>query len=253
MKKALTIAGFDPSGGAGLQADLKVFQALGVYGLSAVAALTAQNTKGVKSVEAVSKGFLRKQLDVLLTDLMPDATKMGMLLSEKNVMVVVQIIKKYNLRNVVLDPVIISSSGKRLAERGVPDLIRKKLLPLCNVITPNMHEASVMSGMKVASQKEMEKAAVLLHAAGPETVIITGGHFEGLALDVIYNGSFHYLRARKRRGEFHGTGCTFSAAITAFLAQGCANPDAAGKAKEFMAMAFQKAVRAGSGMKLFAT
>ncbi len=252
MKKALTIAGFDPSGGAGLQADLKVFQALGVYGLSAVAALTAQNTKGVAAVEPVSRVFLKKQLDVLLTDLRPDATKIGMLLSEDNAKTVVQIIRKYRLKNVVLDPVIISSSGKRLADPGVPDLIRKKLLPLCKVITPNMHEASVMSGIKVTSQKEMEKAAVLLRNAGPDTVIITGGHFEGLALDVIYDGSFHYLRARKRRGEFHGTGCTFSAAIAAFLAQGYPSPDAAGKAKEFMAMAFQKAVRAGSGMKLFA-
>lgn len=252
MKKALTIAGFDPSGGAGLQADLKAFQALGVYGLSAVAALTAQNTRGVAAVEPVSKVFLKKQLDVLLTDLRPDAVKIGMLLSAENMRVVLQIIKKYSLRNVVLDPVIISSSGKRLAEPGLPDLIRKKLLPLCSVITPNMHEASVLSGMKVVSQKEMEKAAVILRDAGAGTVIITGGHFEGLALDVIYNGSFHYLRARKRRGEFHGTGCTFSAAIAAFLAQGYPSPDAACKAKEFMAMAFQKAAGAGSGMKLFA-
>ena len=252
MKKALTIAGFDPSGGAGIQADLKVFQAVGVYGLSAVAALTAQNTMGVQSVEQVRRGFLKKQLDVLLTDLVPDATKMGMLLSEDNVKVAAQIIKKYALTNVVLDPVIISSSGKRLAEPGLPALIRKKLLPLCDVITPNMHEASVLSGIKIMSQKEMEKAAIILRDAGPETVIITGGHLDGLALDVICNGSFHYMRARKRRGEFHGTGCTFSAAITAFLAQGWSSLDAAKQAKTFMTKAFQKAIRTGSGMKLFA-
>lgn len=252
MKKALTIAGFDPSGGAGLQEDLKVFQALGVYGLSAVAALTAQNTRGVENVEPVNRGFLKKQLDVLLTDLMPDATKMGMLFSEDNVKVAARIIKKYALENVVLDPVFISSSGKSLAEPGLPTLIRKLLLPLCTVITPNMHEASVLSGAKITSQKEMEKAASILRDAGPETVIITGGHLDGHALDVIYNGSFHYLKARKRRGEFHGTGCTFSAAITAFLARGCSSLDAAKKAKEFMAMVFQKAVRTGSGMRLFA-
>lgn len=251
MKKALTIAGFDPSGGAGLQADLKVFQALGVYGLSAVAALTAQNTKGVESVEPVSRGFLKKQLEVLLTDLMPDATKMGMLLSEDNVKVAARIIQKYSLKNVVLDPVMISSSGKKLAQRNVPKLLREKILPLCTIITPNMHEASVLSGVKITSQKEMKGAAVILKDAGPDTVIITGGHLEGLAIDVMYDGSFHYLRAKKRQGEFHGTGCTFSAAITAFLAQGYCSLDAAKKAKEFMAIAFHKAIRTGRGMKLF--
>jgi len=252
MKKALTIAGFDPSGGAGLQADLKVFQTLAVYGLSAVAALTAQNTKGVERVEAVRRGFLRKQLDVILNDLMPDATKMGMLLTEDNVRVVAHIIRKYSLKNVVLDPVMISSSGKKLAQRNVPKLLKEKILPLCQVITPNIHEASVLSGLKIRSQEDMKKAAVILKDAGPETVIITGGHLEGFALDVTYNGSFHYLKARKRRGEFHGTGCIFSAAITAFLAQGCSSLDAAKKAKEFMTMAFQTASGTGSGMKLFA-
>lgn len=252
MKKALTIAGFDPSGGAGLQEDLKVFQALGVYGLSAVAALTAQNTRGVDSLELVSKQFLKKQLHVLLSDLVPDATKIGMLLTEDNVRVVARIIRDYSLQNVVLDPVMISSSGKKLAQRNVPKLLKGKILPLCQVITPNIHEASVMSGFKIGSRDDMKKAAVILKAAGPDMVIITGGHLEGFAMDVIYDGSFHYLRAKKRQGEYHGTGCTFSAAITAFLAQGCSSLDAAKKAKEFMAMAFQKAVRTGSGMKLFA-
>lgn len=252
MKKALTIAGFDPSGGAGLQADLKVFQMLGVYGLSAVAALTAQNTKGVDSVEPVSRQFLKKQLDLLLTDLVPDAAKIGMLLTEDNVRVVADSIRKYSLRNLVLDPVMISSSGKKLAQRNVPKLLRDDVLPLCKIITPNIHEASVLSGLKITSQKDMEEAAVLLKNAGPETVIITGGHLEGLALDVVYNGSFHYLRARKRPGEFHGTGCRFSAAITVFLAQGCSSLDAAKKAKKFMTEAFQRTLGTGSGMKLFA-
>jgi hydroxymethylpyrimidine/phosphomethylpyrimidine kinase len=252
MKKALTIAGFDPSGGAGLQADLKAFQILGVYGLSAVAALTAQNTHGVDSVEPVSRRFLKKQLDLLLSDLVPDATKMGMLLTEDNVRVVARIIREYSLRNVVLDPIMISSSGKKLAQRNVPKLLKEKILPLCQVITPNIHEASVLSGLKVRSQEEMKKAAVILRGRGTDMVIITGGHLEDRAIDVMYDGSFHYLTAKKRQGEYHGTGCTFSAAITAYLAQGCSSRDAAKKAKEFMAMAFQKAIRTGSGMKLFA-
>ena len=251
MKKALTIAGFDPSGGAGLQADLKVFQALGVYGLSAVAALTAQNTRGVDSVAPVSRQFLKKQLHVLLSDLVPDAVKMGMLLTDDNVRVVARIIREYSLQNVVLDPVLISSSGKRLAQRGVPKLLRQEILPLCRIITPNIHEASVLSGIKIRSQKEMEKAAVILKDKGPETVIITGGHLEGLATDVMYDGSFHYLRAKKRQGEYHGTGCTFSAAVTAFLAQGYPGIEAAEKAKMFMKKAFQKTLGTGRSMKLF--
>ena len=251
MKKALTIAGFDPSGGAGLQADLKVFQILGVYGLSAVAALTAQNTKGVDSVEPVSRQFLQKQLDVMMTDLVPDATKIGMLLTEDNVRIVERVIRKYSLRNVVLDPVMISSSGKNLAQRNVPKLLREKILPLCAVITPNIHEASVLCGMKIRSQEDMKKAAVILQAAGPGMVIITGGHLEGLAMDVVYDGSFHYLRAKKRQGEYHGTGCTFSAAITAFLAQGYSSLYAAKEAKKFMAKAFQRTIGTGRGMKLF--
>ncbi len=251
MKKALTIAGFDPSGGAGLQADLKVFQILGVYGLSAVAALTAQNTQGVDSVEPVSRRFLKKQLELLLSDLVPDAAKMGMLLTEDNVRVVARTIRKYSLKNVVLDPVMISSSGKKLAQRNVPKLLMEKILPLCTIITPNIHEASVLSGLKIKSQEEMKKAAVILKDRGPETVIITGGHLEGLAIDVMYNGSFHYLTAKKRQGEYHGTGCTFSAAITAFLAQGYSSLEAAKKAKEFMARAFQKTIRTGCGMRLF--
>jgi hydroxymethylpyrimidine/phosphomethylpyrimidine kinase len=252
MKKALTIAGFDPSGGAGIQADLKVFQALGIYGLSAVAALTAQNTRGVDSVKPVSSQFLKKQLGLLMSDLVPDATKMGMLLTEDNVRVVARIIREYSLRNVVLDPVMISSSGKKLSRRYVPKLLKEKILPFCRVITPNIHEASVLSGLKIRSQKEMEQAAVFLKDGGPETVIITGGHLEGFALDVVYDGSFHYLTAKKRQGEYHGTGCTFSAAVTAFLAQGCSSLEAAKKAKEFMAKAFQRTIGTGRGMKLFA-
>lgn len=252
MKKALTIAGFDPSGGAGLQADLKVFQALGVYGLSAVAALTAQNTKGVAAVEPVSRQFLKKQLSVLLSDFVPDATKMGMLLTEDNVRIVERIAREYSLKNLVLDPVMISTSGKKLAQRNVPKALREKILPLCTIITPNISEASVLSGLKISSREEMKKAAVILKSAGPDMVIITGGHLEDLAVDVMYDGSFHYLRAKKRQGEYHGTGCTFAAAITAFLSQGNTSLDAAKKAKEFMTTVFQKAVGTGSGMKLFA-
>ena len=252
MKKALTIAGFDPSGGAGLQADLKVFHELGVYGLSVVAALTAQNSKGVDSVAPVSGRFLKKQLDVLLADLVPDAVKIGMVLTEENVRVVSRAIRRYRLKNIVLDPVMISSSGKRLAQKHVPELIKEEILPLCRVITPNIHEASVLSGLKVRSLEGMEEAAIVLRESGPDAVVITGGHLRGAAVDVFFDGSFSYLKARKRAGRFHGTGCIFSSAIAAFLARGCPVADASKSAKKFMKTAFLNTFGTGGGMKLFA-
>jgi len=251
MKKALTVAGFDPTGGAGIQADLKVFHVLEIYGLSVVAALTAQNTDGVKAVMPVPGRFVKKQLTVLLSGLVPEATKTGMLYSESNVAVVAQMIKRHSLKNIVVDPVIVSSSGKKLVEKNTASAIRKKIFPLCTVITPNIHEASVLTGIDIKSRTDMEKAAVCLKAYGPENVIITGGHLEDVALDILYNGEFHYLKSRKKKGEYHGTGCTFSAALTALLAKGYSVPDAAREAKKFMNTAFRKTFDAGGKMKLF--
>ncbi|MDH4230830.1 MAG: bifunctional hydroxymethylpyrimidine kinase/phosphomethylpyrimidine kinase [Nitrospirota bacterium] len=251
MKKALTVAGFDPTGGAGIQADLKVFHALGIYGLSVVSALTAQNTEGVKAVMPVPDRFLKKQLAVLLSDLVPDATKTGMLCSESNVEVFEDIIKKHSLKNIVVDPVIVSSSGKKLAEKNVPAAIRKKIFPFCTVITPNIHEASVLTGIDIKNRADMERAAVCLKDFGPENVLITGGHLEDAALDVLYDGRFHYLKSRKVSGEYHGTGCTFSAALTAFLAKGYSVPDASKEAKKFMNRALRKTFDTGGKMRLF--
>jgi len=251
MKKALTTAGFDPTGGAGIQADLKVFHALGVYGLSVVSSLTAQNTEGVRDIMPVPGRFVKKQLEVLLSDLIPEATKTGMLYSESNVKVLAEIIRKYALKNIVADPVIVSSSGKRLVEKNMPVALRKKIFPLCAVITPNIYEASVLTGIDIKTRADMEKAAVCLKGFGPENVIITGGHLDHVALDVLYDGSFHYLRSRKVEGEYHGTGCTFSAALTAMLAKGYSVPDAAKEAKKFMDRAFRKAFDTGGKMRLF--
>jgi hydroxymethylpyrimidine/phosphomethylpyrimidine kinase len=251
MKTALSIAGFDPSGGAGIVADMKVFHYLGTYGLSIATALTAQNTVAVESVQAVGGQFLKKQLNALLRDFRPDSTKIGMVCDEENIGAISAALVRYSLGNIVLDPVLISSSGKRLAKKNVPELLIKKILPLCTVITPNIQEASVLSGISINSVKDMEKAAVVLKKAGPHTVIITGGHLRGIALDTVFSGDkFHYLKARKRTGEYHGTGCMFSAAIAAFLAQGCHSVEAAKKAKEFMEKAFQKTFSTGRGMRL---
>jgi len=251
MKKALTIAGFDPSGGAGIQADLKVFHALGIYGLSVVSSLTAQNTEGVRDIMPVPERFVKKQLTVLLSDLIPEATKTGMLYSEAHVEAVTFIIKKYSLKNLVVDPVMVSSSGKRLVEKNTPVVMKKKLFPLSTVITPNIYEASVLTGIDIKTRADIEKAAILLKDCGPENIIITGGHLEDIALDVLYDGKFHYLKSRKAGGEYHGTGCTFSAALTAMLARGYSVPDSAKEAKRFMNRAFKKSFSSGRGMKLF--
>ncbi len=251
MKKALTIAGFDPTGGAGVQADLKVFHSLGIYGLSVVSSLTAQNTEGVKDIMPVPGRFVKKQLTVLLSDLVPGATKTGMLYSESAIEAVAYIIKKYSLKNIVADPVLVSSSGKSLVEKNTPIALRKKIFPLCAVITPNIYEASVLSGIDIKTSSDMEKAAVCLKECGPESIIITGGHLEDSATDIFYDGKFHYLKSRKIYGEYHGTGCTFSAALTAMLAKGYSVLDSAKEAKKFMNRALKKSFSAGKGMRLF--
>ena len=251
MKKALTIAGFDPTGGAGVQADLKVFHALGIYGLSVVSSLTAQNTEGVRDIMPVSGRFVKKQLTVLLSDLVPDATKTGMLFSESAIEAVAYVIKKYSLKNIVIDPVLVSSSGKSLVEKNTPFALRKKIFPFCAVITPNIYEASVLSGIDIKTSADMEKAAVCLREYGPENVIITGGHLEDAATDILYDGKFHYLKNRKIKGEYHGTGCTFSAALTAMLAKGYSVLDSAKEAKKFINRAFRNSFSSGKGMRLF--
>jgi hydroxymethylpyrimidine/phosphomethylpyrimidine kinase len=252
VKIALTVAGFDPSGGAGIQADLKVFQALGVHGLSVATAVTAQNTQGVADILPIDKQFIKKQLSVLLSDMRPDSLKTGMLFHEASVAVVARMIKKYSLKNVVTDPVLTSSSGKRLGNRYVPDAMKKKLFPLCTVITPNIHEASVLTGLDVRTKASMEQAAVQLKSFGPRCVIITGGHLRGSAMDLVYDGRFHVLKGRKFKGDYHGTGCVFSAAIAALLAQGTPLLEAVRKSKLFMNRALNKSVRPGGGMKLLA-
>lgn len=245
----MTIAGFDPSGGAGIQQDLKVFHALGLHGLSAVSALTAQNSRGVRGIMPVTGSFLKKQIDVLLSDMRPGATKIGMLYTRANVAAVAGMIKKYSLENVVIDPVMISSSGKDLAEEGVLAALVRSLLPLCTVVTPNIHEASALSGIDIKSPEDVEAAAKRLAKLGAGSVIITGGHLQRSANDLVYDGRFHYLKGRKLKGEYHGTGCAFSAAVAAFLAKGEDVLGAARLAKKFMTRAFDKAFSPGAGMK----
>jgi hydroxymethylpyrimidine/phosphomethylpyrimidine kinase len=251
MKTALTIAGSDPTGGAGLQADIRVFGRLGVHGLSVATALTAQNTTGVDSIYGIEASFIEAQLVSLLNDVRPDALKTGMLHSKNAVRVVARIIKGFELENLVIDPVTVSSSGRPLLEDGALDLIRAELFPLARVITPNIYEASALTGISVIDEKSMEEAALMLKNTGPEAIIITGGHLEQETLDLIlYGGKFYKLRNKKTPGEFHGTGCAFSAAVTAYLARQSTVVHAAERAKAFMHEAILKAHSVGKGMKL---
>jgi hydroxymethylpyrimidine/phosphomethylpyrimidine kinase len=250
VKTALTIAGSDPTGGAGLQADLKVFNALGVLGLSAVSALTAQNTEGVDSIFPVDKDAFEKQLRVLLTDIRPDALKAGMLYSTWAVEITRVILKEFSLTNLVIDPVTVSSSGTSLVDGGTLDSIKDILFPFARVITPNIYEASVLTGIMIEDKKGMEEAAALLKHMGPDVVVITGGHLNEKAIDLFYDGHFYPFEGKKIPGQYHGTGCTFSAAVAAFLACDYSPFESVRKAKDFVFNAIKGATRPGRGMNL---
>lgn len=249
-KIALTIAGSDPTGGAGLQADLKVFKAFDVHGLSIISAITAQNSVGVDSIYPVERDFLEKQLRILLSDIKPDALKIGMLYSKWAVEIVADMLKEYSLSNLVIDPVTVSSSGSSLAANGTLDSLRENLFPISKVITPNIYEASVLTGIRIENKKDMENAAKVLKDMGPEVIVITGGHLEEIALDLYYDGEFHSIEGEKIKGEYHGTGCAFSAAVTALLALDHVPFESARRAKEFVNNAIKKAYHPGRGMGL---
>jgi hydroxymethylpyrimidine/phosphomethylpyrimidine kinase len=250
MRIALTIAGSDPTGGAGLQADLKVFRAFDVHGLSVVSAVTAQNTEGVDSLFPIDRETFEKQLSVLLQDIRPDALKLGMLYSRWTAETIGETVKQFALKNLVIDPVTVSSSGMSLADNGTLDSMRDLLFPLSKVITPNIYEASVLSGVMIDTREDMEEAARILKDLGPEVVVITGGHLEGIALDLYYDGEFHAIEGEKMRGEYHGTGCVFSAAVTALLARGRSPLESVREAKNYVSDAIKKAYHPGRGMGL---
>jgi hydroxymethylpyrimidine/phosphomethylpyrimidine kinase len=250
MKTALTIAGSDPTGGAGLQADLQVFRSFGLYGISVVSAVTAQTTSGVDAVFPVDGTAFGKQLRVILSDIRPDAIKVGMLFSRWSVDIIAEIFSGSGLRNIVIDPVTVSSTGTSLVDDGTLDLIRLKLFPLSRIITPNIYEAAVLTGIMVEEQKGMEEAARSLKSMGPEIVVVTGGHLEGKTVDLYFDGAFHYIEGEKIIGEYHGTGCAFSSAVTALLALNYSPLESVQKAKEFVFHAIKKAFHPGRGMGL---
>lgn len=251
MKKALTIAGSDSGGGAGIQADLKTFQELNVYGMSALTAVTAQNTLGVQGVFPLEAEAVAEQIHSVGVDIGVDALKTGMLFNAEIIGAVADKIKHFRWEAVVVDPVMIAKGGAPLLELEAVSALKKHLLPLCLVITPNIPEAEVLTGMTINNLEEKREAAKQIHALGARNVIIKGGHDEESqeSVDLLFDGRdfacFSTQRIETR--NTHGTGCTFSAAITAELAQGSSVYDAVSLAKDFIHSAIIHQLHIGNG------
>jgi hydroxymethylpyrimidine/phosphomethylpyrimidine kinase len=246
---ALSIAGSDPSGGAGLQADIKTFALLGVYGMAVPAALTVQDTKGVISVKPVPPALIQQQLDALFGDIRIGAVKTGMLLTASAIAAVAGVLSARRVKNLVIDPVMVSSSGKRLLKKDAVQSLIAGLFPLARLVTPNIDEAAVLAGIEVRTVGEAREAARRIRALGPRAVLVKGGHLTGEPVDVFFDGRrVTEFRGRRVTGKaVHGAGCVYSAAITAGLAKGLSLPDAIAEAKVFVAKAVEKARPVGKG------
>jgi hydroxymethylpyrimidine/phosphomethylpyrimidine kinase len=249
MKRILTIAGSDSGGGAGIQADLKAITLLGGYGMSVLTALTAQNTVGVQAIHEVPARFVETQIDSVLSDIGADAIKTGMLANAEIVEVVARKIRQYGVRKVVVDPVMVAKSGDSLLREDAQDALIKGLLPLSMVVTPNLPEASVLTGFKVNSVDGMKKAAHRIYKLGAKHVVVKGGHLRGMAVDILYDGKRFYEVESKRidKKNTHGTGCTFASAIATFIARGERVPEAVRNAKTFITLAIQSGLPLGKG------
>jgi hydroxymethylpyrimidine/phosphomethylpyrimidine kinase len=249
MQSALTIAGSDSGGGAGIQADLKTFAAHGVFGTSAVTAVTAQNTLGVTAVEVLPAAIVVAQIDAVASDLRPAATKMGMLASVDIVRATAVAIARHRLPNIVLDTVMVAKGGARLISDAAVAAMREQLLPLADLVTPNVPEAEALTGLTIRSVDDMRLAARQIADLGAKAVLLKGGHLEGAATDVLLTaGRIVELSAsRIDTRHTHGTGCTLSAAIAARLALGDGLEDAVRAAKQYVTVAIRQAPSLGAG------
>lgn len=249
MKTALSIAGTDPTGGAGIQADLKTFAAHGVYGMAAITAIVAQNTLGVRRIEEASPVIVRAQLDAVFEDIFPDAVKIGMLPNAAVIAAVAECLTDRRAQNVVIDTVMISSSGRRLLDEGAERDLAKRLFPLAHVITPNISEAETLCGLSITSRAGMTRAAKTLREMTDAAVLLKGGHLPGDACDLLlYQGIEQWLSApRIETRHTHGTGCALSSAIASNLALGYPVPEAVARAKEYITCAIQGAPGLGRG------
>jgi len=249
VKRVLTIAGSDSGGGAGIQADLKTITALGGFGMSVITALTAQNTLGVQGVYEIPVEFIEKQFDSVASDIGVDAVKTGMLSSSEIIRSVAGKIRQYKIRKLVVDPVMVAKGGSPLLREEARGTLVKELIPLATVVTPNIPEAEVLAGMRIATKDNVKKAAVKIHKLGAKNVVVKGGHLEGDAMDLLFDGKTFYEFATKRidTKHTHGTGCTFASAIATGMAQGDGVLEAVKRAKDYVTEAIRFGLPIGGG------
>ncbi len=247
--KALTIAGSDSGGGAGIQADLKTFAAFGVYGTCVITAVTAQNTIGITRIAELSPDMVGAQFDAVIQDIGTHAVKTGMLYNSGIIEVVAEKIHQYRLQNIVVDPVLFATEGKVLLQTEAIETLRSRLIPLAAVVAPNIPEAEQLTGFRIRNLQEIKSAAKKILAMGARTVIVKGGHRRGPATDIFYNGKkFTAFKCRRiETRHTHGTGCTFSAAIAANLAKGKELEEAVAAAKKYTTEALRRGFAVGSG------
>lgn len=246
MKTVLSIAGSDCSGGAGIQADLKTITSLGLYGMSAITALTAQNTCGIRSVEEVSPGFLADQLNVIFEDIFPDGVKIGMVSSDKLIRIIIDKLDQFQPKNVVIDSVMVATSGSNLLDQDSLGAL-EELFSRGDLLTPNMAEAQAIAGLKINDKKDMEKAGEKIYQTYQVPVLVKGGHLEDRADDLLYSkdGARWYMGERIENENTHGTGCTLSSAIAVYLAKGLNLEEAIDKAKAYVRGAIQAGLDLG--------
>lgn len=249
MKKVLTIAGSDCSGGAGIQADLKTICAHKMYGMSAITALTAQNTKGVYAIFETTPEFLAEQLDAIFTDIYPDSIKIGMVSNPKLIQTIVEKLEQYEAKNIVVDPVMISTSGYKLLSDEAIDILTSRLIPLATVITPNTFEAEALLGKKITDEKSLLEVAKLMYEKFKANILIKGGHLDGEdAVDVLCDGAIHrFVLPKVDNPNTHGTGCTLSSAIACQLADGNSLIDSIEQAKQYLHGALSAMLDLGRG------
>lgn len=249
MKTVLTIAGSDCSGGAGIQADIKTMLANGVYSMSAITALTAQNTTGVYDVMEVTPEFLGKQLDCIFTDIFPDAIKVGMVSSSELIRVIAAKLRQYKAKNIVVDPVMVSTSGSRLINNDAVEVLKKELCSMATVITPNIPEAEILSGVKINKGDDCITAAQKLSQEFGSAVLCKGGHSINDANDLLYHdGNYRWFNGERiDNPNTHGTGCTLSSAIASHLAKGECIEDAVYKSKKYISGALSAMLDLGKG------
>jgi hydroxymethylpyrimidine/phosphomethylpyrimidine kinase len=249
IPRVLIIAGSDSGGCAGIQADLKTVSALGAFGMTAITALTAQNTTGVYGVLEIDPQFVIRQIEACISDIGCDATKTGMLSSTAIIEAVAAVISERRLVPLVVDPVMIAKSGSPLLKSGAIEALKSKLLPLATVVTPNLHEAGSLTGHEIKTLAQMKDAARAIRQLGPENVVVKGGHLEGIAADLLYDGQefTEFRRERIDTQNTHGTGCIFASAIAANLAHKKTVRDSVTAAKHFITAAINNGLALGKG------